>query len=127
MANAWSITNTATGTSASFDVAAGDVNYVATKQTGVFYPLRGSSPFVVSGPTRVTTPKLPELITYTNTQYAALYAILTSGSRLKLTDDLGVESYVFVTGDVNVRVVDTPDRGAGVLHRYITVNFIGVS
>jgi hypothetical protein len=120
---AWSVSNSS-GT-AYFDVLAGELEVTTSKATGLLWPLRGSNPIVQSGPTRVPTLSTPDWLTTSNSDHELLMSILTSGSRLTITTDLGDSYSAVVSGDIVVRIEDTPERSTRPRRRY-QVPLVGV-
>ena len=121
---AWTVSGP--GGTATFDVVAGELEVKRTKVTGVLYPLRGQSPIVQSGVTRVASLTTPDWLTTTNSQHSTLMNVLTTSGRLTITTDTGETYFAVVSGDVVIKTEDTPTRYTSPRRRY-TVPLIGVS
>lgn len=122
----WSLQDTEVGTTATFDVLSGGI--VESKQipTGIFYPLRGVTPLVITGVPRASTLRTPDWYIVGNAQWVTLREILTSGHRLLITDETGASYACRVTGSYEVELVDAPSR-AVVPRRRVRVELVGVA
>jgi hypothetical protein len=120
----WTVS--ANGSTATFSVSSGDTVTTHTKATSTLWPLRGANPIVQSGPTRVASLSTPDWLTTSNSQHILLMSVLSSGSRLTITSDTGEVYYAIVTGDIVVRIEDTPTRNT-FPRRLYRVPLVGVA
>lgn len=104
----WTLSDTQGALSVSFTPVSGSVKRQYEKPTGVFYPLRGSTPVIQYGPTRLSSIETPQWFIQGST--TTIVALLSTGHRLALTDDTGSTRYVKVVGQFTVELQDTPDR-----------------
>lgn len=105
---AWTISDGTT--TVGFAPKAGSITVEYYQTVGVFYPLRGATPFVQAGPQRAATISTPPWIVDDATDRDLLVALLGSGRVLTLTDDTAGTWQVRPVGAATVTVADTPDR-----------------
>lgn len=105
---AWTISDGIT--TVGFAPKAGTITLDHQQTVGVFYPLRGTVPFVQAGPQRAATISTPPWVIDDATDRDLLVEMLGSGRVLTLTDDTATAWQVRPVGAVSVSVADTPDR-----------------
>ena len=122
----WTLTDTETGATATFDVLSGGI--VETKEipTGIFYPLRGVNPLVITGVPRASILRTPDWYVVGASEWVSLRDILTSGHRLTIADEYGLTYPCRVTGSYEVEIIDAPSRNV-IPRRRVRVELVGVA
>ena len=121
----WTLTDTEMGSTATFTVLSGGIRETREIPTGVFYPLRGTNPLVITGVARASRLLTPDWYVVGNAEWAAVKAVLLSGHRLVISDEYGISFPCRVSGSYEVEIVDAPSRNV-LPRRRIKVELVGV-
>lgn len=122
----WTLTDPTTAAAVPLAPTSGDITLTHDRATGVLWPLRGTSPFVQSGPLRVPTINTPPLVFDTTAAWQSFITLAGLGRRMVLTDDAGGTWPVRIDGAVETRLLDTADRATKPRYE-VAVKFVGVS
>jgi hypothetical protein len=106
----WTITDSETTDSVTVDVMSGPSSWLTSANGIGWSPAAGTTVVSQYGPVRLRSFAIPEFRVTNSIQLAALVAILTGQHRIEVTDDGGSVIAVRVYGDVEEKLLDTPDR-----------------
>lgn len=121
----WTLADPVSGLAVPVVPVLGDITITHDRETGILYPLRGTSPFVMSGPLRTPTINTPPLMFTTRAALDQFVNLIGLGRRMVLSDDMGGTWPVRVDGGVVVRLLDTADRATKPRFEAV-VKFVGV-
>lgn len=122
----WQIRNTAGTTVVDVFPVSGDIVIEHQQPSTVLWPLRGSAPYVDNREQRLPAITVPPLEFASKVEFDRFVALVGTGVRLVLADDMGGEWPVKVVDGLKTALLDTADRAAKPRYR-VEVAFVGVA
>ena len=122
----WTLTEPVSGMTVPVVPGSGTISITHDRASAVLWPLRGTAPFVQSGPMRLPAITTPPLVFDSKTVWQSFVTMAGLGRRMVLTDDMGSTWPVRIDGPVTSSLQDTADRASRPRYE-VAVKFVGVA